>query len=192
VAVGTTQITNNMFLSFSLEGLQNVTGFGFREYCRSCPEVTLHTHTHTRARARTHTHTRTRTHFPGTPFFALPLSRILSERLSVCLLLGFVFFFHFSTVLCPPRSLPSQPRPFLQNEPLHARQCVVGPPSVASCVRNLDVSIRLSLYLTLTTLVQFVSYLGPRIVFPLEPKAKKPLLALFLKSNSQFSLHLTL
>jgi hypothetical protein len=31
-----------------------------------------------------------------------------------------------------------------------------------------------------------------RIVFPLDPRAKKPLLALFLKTNSQFSLSLTI
>jgi hypothetical protein len=40
--------------------------------------------------------------------------------------------------------------------------------------------------------VQLFSSLGPRIVFPLDPRAKKLLLALFLKTNSQFSLSLTI
>jgi hypothetical protein len=33
----------------------------------------------------------------------------------------------------------------------------------------------------------FSSSVGPRVVFLLDPRAKKTLLALFLKSNSQFS-----
>jgi hypothetical protein len=33
--------------------------------------------------------------------------------------------------------------------------------------------------------VQISSSLGPRIVFLLEPRAKKPLLAVFLRTNSQ-------
>jgi hypothetical protein len=36
------------------------------------------------------------------------------------------------------------------------------------------------------------STLRPRIVFPLDTRAKKPLLAVFLKTNSQFSLSLTI
>jgi hypothetical protein len=36
------------------------------------------------------------------------------------------------------------------------------------------------------------SSLRPRIVFPLDPRAKKPLLAQFLKTNKQFSLPLTM
>jgi hypothetical protein len=32
------------------------------------------------------------------------------------------------------------------------------------------------------------SFLGPRVVFPLDPKTSKPLLVQFLKTNSQFSL----
>jgi hypothetical protein len=34
--------------------------------------------------------------------------------------------------------------------------------------------------------------LEPRIVFLLDPRAKKPLLALFFKTNSQFTLSLTI
>jgi hypothetical protein len=39
--------------------------------------------------------------------------------------------------------------------------------------------------------VQLFSSLGPRIIFPLDPRAKIPLLALFFKINSLFLLTLT-
>jgi hypothetical protein len=40
--------------------------------------------------------------------------------------------------------------------------------------------------------VQLFSSVGTRIIFPLDPRAKKPLLALFLKTNNQFLLSLTI
>jgi hypothetical protein len=42
-----------------------------------------------------------------------------------------------------------------------------------------------------TMVAQLFFYIGPRINFTLDPKAKEPLLALFFKSNNQCSSSLT-
>jgi hypothetical protein len=54
---------------------------------------------------------------------------------------------------------------------------------------NLIPKLRLSIFYA--RVVQLFSSLVPRIVFLLDPRAKKPLLTRFLTTNSQFSLSLT-
>jgi hypothetical protein len=52
--------------------------------------------------------------------------------------------------------------------------------------------VEVSSYIAYIRMVQLFSSLGPRIVLLSDPRAKKPLLALLLKTNSQFLLSLTI